>query len=184
MPLPLSTVITTERLRLRAISYEDIPFVFEASQFPGFCDGMRWDPPASPNELKSVTAKNIESWISGTQYTFTIDSIDAGAPVGRIALRTLQKGVWYVGFWVDPAHWGKGIATEAARALVAFAFAEMGAAAVLSSHATWNEASQRVIEKLGMQLLGENPHGFEKNGQPVPELEYVLLRPGGSASHL
>jgi [ribosomal protein S5]-alanine N-acetyltransferase len=172
----INTVITTERLQLRAVSYDDIPFVFEAAQFPGFCDGMRWDPPESPDELKLVTAKNIESWVSGTQYTFTIDLIDPAVPVGRIALRPLQKGVWYLGFWVDPNHWGKGIATEAAKALVAFAFNELAATAVLSSHATWNVASQRVIEKVGMQLIGHNPEAFMKNGAPVEELEYALVR--------
>jgi RimJ/RimL family protein N-acetyltransferase len=172
--ISLSTALTTERLRLRAVSYDDIPFVFDASQFPGFCDGMRWEPPSSADELKAVTAKNIESWISGTQYTFTIESIDTGALLGRVALRFLQKGLWYVGFWVHPDHWNAGIATEAAKALVAFAFNALQASAVLSSHATWNVASQRVIEKIGMQRIGENPCGFTKEGRPVPELEYAI----------
>jgi ribosomal-protein-alanine N-acetyltransferase len=64
--------------------------------------------------------------------------------------------------------WGKGIATEAARACVQYAYGEVGMERVIAGADAPNTASLRVIEKLGMEYLGNiNPS--------APEVPYFAL---------
>lgn len=56
-------------------------------------------------------------------------------------------------------HWGQGLATEAARAVVTYAFEELGLTAVRGSTDAENLASQRVMEKIGMRATGRTDDG-------------------------
>ena len=57
-----------------------------------------------------------------------------------------------IGYRIDPAHWGQGIATEAARAVRDHAFTEPGLERVISLIHPDNVASCRVVEKIGMTI--------------------------------
>ena len=54
-----------------------------------------------------------------------------------------------LGYWFDPEYWGRGYATEAARACVAYAFDKLNAPELASMTHSQNKASQRVLEKAG-----------------------------------
>jgi len=56
-------------------------------------------------------------------------------------------------------YWGKGLATEAARALLNYAFDEMNLVSIHAGAAPENIASKRVMEKLGMKYVGLDEEG-------------------------
>lgn len=56
-----------------------------------------------------------------------------------------------VGYELDPRHWGRGYATEAARAILSFGFDALGLHRVWAECVADNAASARVLEKLGMR---------------------------------
>jgi ribosomal-protein-alanine N-acetyltransferase len=175
--IPFDLVLDAPRCTLRVVSEEDIPFVWSATRFPGFNDGMRWHAPADTDELVAVNRKDLEMWLAGRAFTFTIVLKATQSAVGRIAIRAEPRaGDWSMGYWIRPDSWGQGLAAEAGRAVVEFGFSHLGATMIRASHATWNLRSRRVIEKLGMRFIREIPCGFEKNGKPVPEFEYALER--------
>ena len=58
-----------------------------------------------------------------------------------------------MGYWVAYEHWGKGYASEAAGALLEFAFDTLALNRVTACHIVRNPGSGRVMEKLGMTLL-------------------------------
>jgi RimJ/RimL family protein N-acetyltransferase len=58
-----------------------------------------------------------------------------------------------VGWALDPVWWGRGIATEAGAASVAWAFGELGYARVVSITTEENLASRNVMAKLGFRLV-------------------------------
>jgi RimJ/RimL family protein N-acetyltransferase len=62
-----------------------------------------------------------------------------------------------VGWALDPAWWGRGIATEAGGASIAWAFGELGFARVVSITTEVNAASRRVMAKLDLRLLERIP---------------------------
>ena len=56
------------------------------------------------------------------------------------------------------AHWGRGYATEAARAAIAFAFEELGLDRIVAVTEPQNVASRRVMEKCGLSFVGVTVH--------------------------
>ncbi len=173
--IPLSTILETDRLRLRSVSDADIELIWSATRFEGFTDGMPWDPPDSKEEILARLPKHIDAWNDGVSYIFTIELTKIDNPIGRIAIRkTNTPNIWNIGFWIHPEYWNNGYATEAAKEILFFGFTRLGAEKITTAHAKWNSVSKRVIEKLGFKITGENPCGFRKGGKPVPEYEYVI----------
>lgn len=79
----------------------------------------------------------------------------SGAPrlVGACGLARRESGAVELGYWIARPHWGRGIASEAGRALIAIASA-LRLRALEASHFLDNPASGRVLEKLGFQPTG------------------------------
>lgn len=67
------------------------------------------------------------------------------------------------GFWVRKSAHGRGIASEAANALLRYAFRALGMRRVGLTHSTGNDASQRIAEKLGFRF-----EGIEAGVNPLP----------------
>lgn len=76
-----------------------------------------------------------------------------GAHVGVCGLRPYKPSqkIHELGFLLRPEFWGRGLATEAARAVIAHAFGRLGAASLFAGHHPENEPSRRVLLKLGFE---------------------------------
>lgn len=170
MQLPKSFTINTRRCRLRLPSEADLPHVFEATRTPGFNDGMTWDAPRSPADLREPFKRQLDTWASGEAYTFSIVLRSSGQFVGRIAIRkTATPGVWNVGFFTVPRQQGKGYMSEAVAAILALGFETLNADRIEARHATWNEASGKVLARAGMKRVGTTEQGFRKGDKWVAE---------------
>lgn len=161
--ISLDTTIVSDRLRLRRFSKSDIPFVFSASRYEGFCDGMRWSPPESEEELLVPFEANEQAWQSGAGYTFTLENRRTGEPLGRIGIRRQEETLWDLGFWTHPLHQGQGYMTEATVALIDFGFRQLGASEIQAAYACWNVASRKVLERAGLHFSKHIPEGFQKD---------------------
>jgi ribosomal-protein-alanine N-acetyltransferase len=60
-----------------------------------------------------------------------------------------------LGYWLGVPYWGKGYATEAARAVVEYGFKELKLHRIFASHFPSNPASGRVLQKIGMTYEGK-----------------------------
>lgn len=169
--------LTTERLVLRKISREDVDYVWSAAHTPGFLDGMTWDAPKDHEEIHSYTDMVLADWDAGTKYPFTIEDKE-GAFIGRIevAFHPELGKTWGLGYWIHPTQQGHGYATEAAKEVVRFTFEELKADSIVSSHAVWNEASGKVLRKIGMKHTGFSDDRSIKNGVPRRMAEFWLDR--------
>ena len=78
-----------------------------------------------------------------------------GAPllVGACGLGRRPSGAVELGYWIARDHWGRGLATEASRALIDIA-RTLKLKWLEGSHFTDNPASGRVLEKLGFEASG------------------------------
>ena len=173
--LPLDFEIRTERLRLRIPRASDIPHVFEATRTSGFNDGMLWDPPPDQEALRQPLERAVRAWRTSGSYQFTLET--DGEFAGRIALRPSDEtDVLDIGYWTHPRWQGRGLMTEALRAVVALGFDRMGAQAVVACYATWNDASRRVLEKVGFRTVEIVPEGFVKGERRSDEAHVRLER--------
>lgn len=74
--------------------------------------------------------------------------------VGVIGIEGADEDGPHLGYWLGRAHWGRGLATEAASAMVHAHFAYAGGAALTSDARVENPASRRVLEKAGFVRTG------------------------------
>src|SRR5690606_34305364 len=77
-----------------------------------------------------------------------------------------------LGYWIGVQHWGRGYATEAAAALVAYGFEHLGLNRIYATHLLRNPMSGRVMEKIGMREEGVLRQYVKKWG----EYEDIVVR--------
>lgn len=81
-----------------------------------------------------------------------------------------------LGYWVGRRHWGRGLATQAVRQAVDYAFAHWPIARVFARPFGSNHASQRVLEKAGFVLEARFTGTILKRGTVEDELVYAVRR--------
>lgn len=81
-----------------------------------------------------------------------------------------------IGYWIGRPWWGQGLATEAVRALLEFAFTTLELNRVQATHLVRNPASGRVMQKAGMSREGLHREKFLKNDALEDVVEYAVLR--------
>ena len=92
---------------------------------------------------------------------------------------TDEPDVYETGYWVAPKYAGQGMATEAANAAIRYAFGHLGAKAISIGYFDGNEASRRIVEKLGFQKLGVARQAATRclDGTKLDRHEYILTSP-------
>lgn len=128
------------------------------------------------------TTSDAEHWIhqatGATPETHFAIAIDEEA-VGGIGL-DLQMDVFRrsaeIGIWLGEAYWGRGIATEAVRAMTNFAFANFDLCRIYAGVFEWNPASMRVLEKASYSLEGRLRNSVTKDGQTIDQMLYAIVR--------
>jgi ribosomal-protein-alanine N-acetyltransferase len=76
-----------------------------------------------------------------------------GKYIGRGGLHPMPGGAPGIGFYIARPYWGRGFATEAARAFIEYGFRELKLPKIISSVEVGNGASARVLEKLGFTIV-------------------------------
>jgi RimJ/RimL family protein N-acetyltransferase len=90
----------------------------------------------------------------GIQY-WPIFSLNDGEFLGCCGLRLsgIEKGIFELGFHLKSSHWGSGYATEAAGAVIHYAFDTLQASNLIAGHHPQNEGSRKVLAKLGFHRI-------------------------------
>jgi RimJ/RimL family protein N-acetyltransferase len=138
--------------------------------------------PFSHEQVRARLAREIAQQAShGLQY-WPIFLLDDGEFAGCCGLRPYPHGqrMHELGFHLRPCHWGKGLASEAARAVIVYAFDELGADALFAGHHPDNMASAKALERLGFRF--ERHELYPPTGLLHPS--YVLLRPPSGSESL
>ncbi|MEY2430678.1 MAG: [ribosomal protein S5]-alanine N-acetyltransferase [Acidimicrobiaceae bacterium] len=97
------------------------------------------------------------AWRAGLQYVFGIFDNDDDALIGRLSLSNVVRGGWHnatVGYFVDEANNGRGVATEALKLAVDFGFQTASLHRIQAGVMPHNVASIRVVEKAGFRYEG------------------------------
>jgi ribosomal-protein-alanine N-acetyltransferase len=103
-----------------------------------------------------------------------------GRVAGRITLNNVLRGVVQsanLGYWVDPAVHGRGVATAAVREIVRVAFDEMGLHRLQAGTILVNVASQRVLERNGFTRFGVAEQYLKIAGRWQDHAMYELINP-------
>ena len=176
--------LETDRLVLRGFTeadVDDIATLLGNAAVTRFTEGR----PITRAEVEERTLPDIlrqyRELPAGMGRFAAVDKA-TGTFVGWFSLRPANSrgldGGTELGYRMLPAHWGQGLATEGARALVDSAFADLGADRVVATTMTVNAASRRVLEKAGLRFVRtfflDWPEYLE--GAEHGDVEYALTR--------
>jgi RimJ/RimL family protein N-acetyltransferase len=100
----------------------------------------------------------------------------AGAVLGACGIAKLDGERPEIGYWLGAPFWGKGYATEAARALIDHAFGDLGYDHLLGGARVSNPASRRVLEKCGFQWTGVGLYRIRAIASSAPVDRFRLDR--------
>lgn len=170
----------TERLRLQPWSEDTAtPLLTKLASTPVvvryIADGLVW----SPAKVHEVSARNAAHW---TEHGFgwrLVRLADSGQAVGLIGLNFAGEGVhvdpgeYEIGWWLDPAVWGRGLAREGAAAVRDEAFDRLGAPSIIARIQPPNAASLAVAAAIGLE------HDFDtlgRTGEPAAVLRLEAER--------
>jgi len=128
------------------------------------------------------TLRDAKEWLAfiagvpeGTTFAIEVE----GAAVGGISFEPLADVFRVgaeVGYWLARPWWGRGISTEAVRAVTDQLFTHFDFLRAQASVFSWNPASARVLEKAGYTLEATNRRSMIKEGVVGDRWLYVKLR--------
>lgn len=152
-PANVFPTLQTERLVLRAFDLNDTVDVFAYAHNPLVGPMAGWSPHRSLEESRQVVQHFIDrgdAWAVVEKKT--------GRVIGSIGLHVDGKreveNARMLGYALGEAHWGQGYATEAAVAVLRYAFEELCCPVVSAYHFPKNAKSKHVIKKLGFYPEG------------------------------
>lgn len=148
--------IETERLVLRGFVLADAPAVQRIAGDREVAAGtLRVPHPYEDGVAEEWIQSLEEKYVRGELVTFAITRRGAGELIGSMGLEMkAEHRRAELGYLIGKASWGRGYCTEAARAVVKYGFEALGLARITAYHFSWNQASGRVLQKVGMRHEG------------------------------
>ena len=146
--------IENARLILRRPTIEDAPAIFDGyGQDPEVVRHVMWRPHTSIADTKDFLTTVLERMRLGKEQSWAITLKGDDRLIGMVAVR--PNGFKHdIGYVLARPHWGRGIMTEAARAIVDLSLSDSHVRRVWAVCDVDNKASSRVMEKIGMTFEG------------------------------
>ncbi|WP_165807043.1 GNAT family N-acetyltransferase [Nocardioides currus] len=175
-PQPPALPIRTERLTLRRTTLDDAPAMARAWADPDFARFLL-QPPQNTAEVTFATLGRSKP-PEGPHRFLALVIEHEGEAVGDVILFFQGAGHTSaeIGWTVHPTAAGKGLATEAARAMLALAFEHYGVRRVVANLDAANDRSAALAERLGMRREVHRLADFWSKGRWTDSYEYALLR--------
>ena len=171
-------VLHTARLTLRPFTPADAPVVTELLQVPAIADNtLRIPFPYQRSMADEWIATHPAEYDAQREVTFAITLADDRRFIGAVGLvLELPHRQAELGYWLGEPWWGRGYASEAARAVVGWGFDVLDLNRIHAGFMAHNPASGGVLSKLGLQHEGLRREHIVKNGRPVDLVLMGLLR--------
>lgn len=187
-------IIRTPRLILRTWEAADAPAFWELNQDPQVIEFLPGPLTLAQAEVFIAAQQELQAR-SGACY-FAATLADSGELAGFVGLKRHEAQqeaalpfapCTDIGWRLAARHWGKGYASEAARACLAFGFQALGLEEIVSFTVPANLRSRAVMEKLGMRedARGAFAHPALPAGHPLSHhVLYRLRKPEPDAGDL
>lgn len=175
----MAHTIETARLRLRQWTGDDVEAWAEMNADPRV---MEFFPEVTPRERSREQAAKMRADLDLNGYGwFVMERNDAAGFAGVIALDDIRHEMPFrplreIGWRLPVASWGRGYATEAARALLDFGFETLRWAEIVAMTAVVNVRSRRVMERLGMTHDPKDDFQHPRVPEGHPIKPHVLYR--------
>jgi ribosomal-protein-alanine N-acetyltransferase len=170
--------IDTNRLCLTSFTPNDVEQVYAYTSNPNVARYTSWH----PHETVADSAAWIDSALS--HQDLEPESLDCpwairkrdGSLIGCIAFKRTSITIARIDYVLSESEWKQGLMTEAALAVLSWAFANVdGIQEIESGGLTENVASINLLRKCGMTLRKIEKHRFAKFGDIDKEVSYLSI---------
>jgi RimJ/RimL family protein N-acetyltransferase len=149
---PLKTApqeLQTARLLLRSFQHGDVPAIVRLAGTPEIAATTIHIPhPYSQDDAEKFLDGVDDECHLGRSAVFAVTILSSGELCGGAGLTiSIEHHRAELGYWIGVPYWGRGFATEAAGAVMAFGFNTLRLHRIYASHFANNTASQRVLKK-------------------------------------
>ncbi len=172
-------MIKTERLILRKFTPDDADAFAAMNADPQV---MQYFPNVMSREgSDGFLEYEIQNWTDNGFSLFALEKRDTGEMIGftglsRPSYETPFTPCVEIGWRLVPSAWGKGLASEAAQASLAFGFAGLGLEEIVSFTTATNLPSQNLMKRIGMTRNPADDFDHPKLTSDHPLLRHVLYR--------
>ncbi|MFI1015954.1 GNAT family N-acetyltransferase [Streptomyces sp. NPDC020965] len=179
----MTVLLTTERLSLRAFDAADLDHLLDLDSDPQVMRFLNGGRPTTRSAVRADVLPRLSRRIPCLDKPgyWAAEDRASGTFLGWFEFRPVRDdstAVVELGYRLNRAAWGRGCATEGARALIRTGFTELGVELVTANTMTVNVRSRRVMEKAGLRYVRTY---FEEwpdriDGSELGEVEYTLTR--------
>ncbi|WP_128254119.1 GNAT family N-acetyltransferase [Falsirhodobacter deserti] len=151
---PAITVIEAERIILRPVRRSDTGLLGHyAGDLRVARMTSRIPHPMPPGAMEAFVARAMNPGCEEAIWVIDGSSTQMGEVLGVISLKKMDRDQSEIGYWVAPAFWNTGLASEAVAALVAAN--PLNNTAIFASVFQDNPGSARVLTNNGFNYLGD-----------------------------
>ena len=118
--------------------------------------------------------RRVRASLPETSFAIEVDGAAVGG-IGFMLQQDVERVSAEIGYWLGEPYWGRGICTEAVRAVTAYAIEQHGLTRVFAVPFAHNPASLRVLEKAGFQREGHMRRSAIKDGRICDQLLYGFV---------
>ena len=170
-------VLETPRLRLRPYRADDAQTMFALYSDPVVMRYWSFPPWVELAQARTYLERALAGMDSGEIFPWAIADRDSDRLIGALTLFSLHAEQLRaeIGYSLSPGFQGRGLATEALRLGLAHAFDALGLLRVEADIDPRNNASWRLLERLGFQREGLLRKRWRVNGEICDTAFYGLL---------
>ena len=150
----MQIILETERVYLRPFTEADAPLIYHLNTQPGVLQYVPEPILTSVDHAREVIINIILPQYKNRLGRWAVHLKENNEFIGWCGLK-LVEGEIDLGYRFLPAVWGKGYATEAAKATLEYGHTVLQIKKIIAHAHVDNIASQKVLEKTGMQFVGE-----------------------------
>lgn len=173
-PTPLST----DRLLLTKILPEHSDDMYEYSSDPDVVKYLTWSTHSSQKETERYVNLLQKKYLRGTFYDFGLIHKETGKFIGTCGFTSFdyRENSAEIGYVLAKPYWGQALAVEAARCIMEFGFENFALSSFCAKCIQGNDASMRVMQKLGMSLSGIYTNGMFIKGSYKTIIVYSVTK--------
>lgn len=148
--------IETERLLLRSMSVDDAEGMFAYASDPEVTRYVVWETHGTVDDSRAFLELTVSAYQSGEPAGWGIVHKKDGKFVGTCGVVSWspEHARAEIGYVLARSYWGRGLVTEAVRAMIRFGFERLNLNRIEARCIEENMASARVMEKAGMRYEG------------------------------
>lgn len=171
-------VIETQRLILRKITVNDTSDMYDYSKDPELTKYLTWSPHKSEQETFRYLKLIEKKYAQGVFWDFGIEHRDDSKFIGTCGFTSFDYGTnsAEIGYVISPDYHGKGIAVEAAYAVMKFGFAVFDLDFIVARLIKGNDPSERVMQKMGMTYVDTYKNSLYVKGEYKTVVEYKITK--------